>query len=54
MSTIDEIYSYQEISFIGDVSLDRLMGEMVQDFQEKYKEITGKSMTLGKSGSPVA
>lgn len=49
MSTIDEIYSYQEISFIGDVSLDRLMGEMVQDFQEKYKEITGKSMTLGKA-----
>lgn len=49
MSTIDEIYSYPEISFIGDVSLDRLMGEMVQDFQEKYKEITGKSMTLGKA-----
>ncbi len=49
MSTIDEIYSYPEISFIGDISLDRLMGEMVQDFQEKYKEITGKSMTLGKA-----
>lgn len=49
MSTIDEIYNYPEISFIGDVSLDRLMGEMVQDFQEKYEEITGKSMTLGKA-----
>ncbi len=49
MSALNDIYSYPEISFIGDISLDRLMGEMVQDFQEKYKEITGKNMTLGKA-----
>lgn len=49
MSVIDEIYSYPEISFVGDISLDGLMGEMVRDFQEKYLEITGKNMVLGKA-----
>lgn len=49
MSVLDEIYNYPEISFMGDLTLDALMGEMVADFTEKYAEITGKKIALAKA-----
>lgn len=48
-STIDTINNYPEVSFIEDMTLEQMMGEMVQDFQDKYKEVTGQTMKLGKS-----
>lgn len=49
MSVLDEIYNYPEISFMGDLTLDELMGEMVADFTNKYTELTGKKITLAKA-----
>ncbi len=49
MSVLDEIYSYPEISFMGDLTLDGLIGEMIADFTSKYAEITGEKITLAKS-----
>lgn len=48
-STIDIINSYPEVSFIEDMTLEQMMGEMVTDFQDKYKELTGQTMKLGKA-----
>ncbi len=49
MSTIDDINNYPDISFIDDLTLDQLMGEMVNDFTTKYEELTGESISLGKA-----
>ena len=49
MSVLDEIYSYPEISFMGDLTLDGLIGEMIADFTSKYAELTGKKITLAKA-----
>lgn len=49
MSVLDEIYSYPEISFIGDTTLDGMMGEMVNDFTNKYEELTGEKITLPRA-----
>ena len=48
-STIDIINSYPEVSFIEDMTLEQMMGEMVTDFQDKYQELTGQTMKLGKA-----
>ena len=49
MGVLDEIYSYPEESFMGDLTLDGLIGEMIADFTSKYAEITGEKITLAKS-----
>ena len=44
--TIDTIKNYPEISFIDNLTLEELQNEMLSDFSEKYKEMTGKEMAL--------
>lgn len=46
MSTIKSISDYPEISFISNYTLAKLQTEMLTWFQDKYKEVTGKSVTL--------
>ncbi len=38
--------SIPEISFIDDLTIDEIMQQMLNDYQMKYEEITGKSMEL--------
>lgn len=38
-----------EISFIDDLEIAELTDQMIQDYQEKYKEITGKSVSLAQA-----
>ena len=49
---IDEIERLPDISFIGDVTLESIKSKMVEDYQTKYEEETGKSVTL-KEGEPI-
>lgn len=44
--TIETIKNYPDVSFIDDYTLDQMMGDMIEDFQDKYKEVTGQTMTL--------
>ncbi len=44
--TIDTIKNYPDISFIDNLTLEELQNEMLSDFSEKYKEMTGKEMAL--------
>lgn len=41
--------NYPDISFIGGMTLEEMQGQMVNDFQEKYKEITGKEIGLARA-----
>ena len=49
---IDEIERLPDISFIGDVTLESIKSKMVEDYQTKYQEETGRSVTL-KDGEPI-
>lgn len=46
-----ELENYPDISFIDDLTLEELLNQMVDDFQEKYKEETGVEIAL-KAGDP--
>lgn len=43
------IESLPEISFIDDMSLDELLRDMINDYQNIYEELTGSKITLGKA-----
>lgn len=49
MSVLDQIDNYPEVSFIEDMTLENMMGQMVNDFQDKYKELTSTTLELGKA-----
>lgn len=38
-----------EISFIDNITLSELTDQMIQDYQDKLKEITGKDVSLGQA-----
>lgn len=40
---------FPDISFIDDATLDEIVSSMIGDYQEKYKELTGKDALLGKA-----
>lgn len=40
------IRGYPDISFIDNISFSDLQEQMIQDFEERYKELTGKEVTL--------
>lgn len=46
---IAELENLQDVTFIDDFEVDDILKQMIQDFQEKYQEITGDSITLAKS-----
>lgn len=41
-----QLDQYPEISFIEDISFQELLTKMIQDYQDRYKELTGKEMEL--------
>lgn len=38
--------NFPDISFIDNETVDDVLGRMINDYQEKYKEMTGREMTL--------
>ena len=46
---IPEIANLPDISFIENKTLDDIQKEMVADYEKKYKEVTGKSLSLKRS-----
>ena len=49
MALIDEIASLPDVSFIDNITLDQIQAKMVQDYQNKYAELTGKTVTLERA-----
>ena len=43
------IENLPDISFIDNMTLEKLLGEMINDYLIKYEELTGKKITLGKA-----
>lgn len=50
---IAEIERLPDITFIGDTSLDSIKEALINDYQDKYQELTGTSVVL-KDGEPVS
>lgn len=46
---IAEIENLPDVSFIDDKTLDDVQEEMLADYQEKYEEVTGKSLVLRRA-----
>ena len=47
MSVVTE--NFPDISFIDDATVEETMNQMIADYQEKYKELTGKEVSLGQA-----
>lgn len=41
--------NFPEISFIDNSTVDEVQAQMIRDYQEKYKEITGKDVSLAQA-----
>lgn len=41
--------NFPDISFIGNATVNDVMTQMISDYQEKYKEITGKEASLAQA-----
>lgn len=50
---ISEIANLPDVSFIDNKTLDEVQANMVSDYETKYKEITGKELSL-RRGDPEA
>lgn len=40
---------FPDISFIKDAKVEEVLSRMINDYQDKYKEITGKEISLAKA-----
>lgn len=47
MGTVSD--NFPDISFIDDCTIDEVQTQMINDYQEKYKEITGKEVSLAQA-----
>lgn len=47
MGTVTD--KFPDISFIKDTKVEELLSRMINDYQDKYKEITGKEISLAKA-----
>lgn len=43
------LQDYPDISFIEDITLERIQKELITDFQQRYEEITKESITLAQA-----
>lgn len=50
---ITELESLPDVSFIDDINLDAIDEQMVEDYQNKYNELTGETVALER-GEPIA
>lgn len=48
-TSLKGVIDYPEISFIKNYTMEKLADDMVSWFKEKYKELTGKDIVLGKA-----
>ena len=46
MSDVKKLQDYPDISFIEATSFESLKDQMVQDYQKRYKELTGEDVIL--------
>ena len=46
MSDVKKLQDYPDISFIEATSFESLKNQMVQDYQKRYKELTGEDVIL--------
>lgn len=46
---VSELENIPDVSFIDDLDITDIQDQMISDFEEKYKEITGESITLEKA-----
>ncbi len=46
---LKELENYPDISFIKNMSLEDMKNQLINDFMEKYEEITGKPVNLAKA-----
>lgn len=46
---IDEILNLPDVSFIDDMQLEDVQMQMVRDYQDRYKAITGKDVVLDRA-----
>lgn len=46
---IDEILNLPDVSFIDDMQLEDVQGQLIRDYQNRYKEITGKDIVLDRA-----
>lgn len=47
MGTVSE--NFPDISFIDDSTIEEVQTQMINDYQEKYKELTGREASLGQA-----
>lgn len=41
--------NFPDISFINDLTIDELINQMINDYQDKYKEVTGTEVSLAQA-----
>lgn len=46
---VSELENIPDVSFIDDLDVTDIQDQMISDFQEKYEEITGESISLAKA-----
>lgn len=46
---IDELLNLPDVSFIENKQLDQVQEELIRDYQDRYKEITGKDIVLDRA-----
>ena len=47
--SLKALENYPDISFIGNMTLEDIKEQMINDFQKKYEEVTGTGINLGKA-----
>ena len=43
---ISKLYNLPDISFVDDISYEKILNEMIADYKNKYQEATGRKVTL--------
>ena len=43
---ISKLYNLPDISFVDDISYEKILNEMIADYEKKYQEATGRKVTL--------
>ena len=48
-----ELEKYPEVSFIDSLSFHDFLGEIIRNYEEKYRELTGEESALPAAARPV-
>lgn len=47
--SLKALENYPDVSFIDNMTLEDMQNQLISDFKEKYEEVTGQEITLGKA-----